>query len=216
MDDLERRALAQGRQRALRGAVQIGAGGFMLATALPEVRRDLLDSMDPDENAQAALLRLREHGSLLVAGAAETVAGGARIGSQFTSTLAGQTRLLALTKWSGRLGAAAGVAGFGFVVWQYHSGVITERQFYTHTTTFGAGIAGGTAGAWGGAIAGASIGTMIWPGAGTTVGGIAGGIIGGLSGGYAAGSVANYGMGAYFQFKDHKQEKLFVEFLYDY
>src|SRR5206468_3060722 len=108
--------------------------------ALPKVRRDLLDSMDPKADAQAALLRLGEHGSLLVAGAAETVAGSARIGARFASTLTGQTRLLALTKWAGRLGAAAGVASFGFVVWQYHSGVMTERQFYTHTTTHGAGI----------------------------------------------------------------------------
>jgi hypothetical protein len=109
--------------------------------------------------------------------------------------MAGQrnsTRLVSLTKWGGRLGVAGTVLAEGFLVSQYMSGDLTERQFWHGQASLGGGLAGGFAGAWVGAKVGAATGAgigaavgSIIPGAGTAAGAAIGASAGGFIGAIA-------------------------------
>ncbi|QZA80233.1 phage tail tape measure protein [Deefgea piscis] len=88
-----------------------------------------------------------------------------------------------VSKWAGRAGAAAAVAGLAYGAYELST---DKKMSAAQKVEKAGGIVGGAGGAWGGAVLGAKggamIGTLIAPGVGTAIGGALGGLIGGFVG----------------------------------
>lgn len=146
---------------------------------------------------------------------------GGGFGVAGATQFASSSRFVSLTRWSGRLGVAGTVLAEGFVVLQYKSGELTERQFWRGQAEFGGGLAGGAAGAWAGAkvgaAVGAGIGSFVAPGPGTAFGAILGGKIGafggGMGGGFAGAHFAAGGVDGACRLNDAAQQESHAQFL---
>ena len=170
-------------------------------------------------NSHADWLRVGEHGSTLLAGAGSSVAGAAQLVRQIP-VLANSARLVRLTKWGGRLGMAGSVLAEVFLVNQYISGNLTERQFWHGQASLGGGLAGGGAGGLVGFKAGVgiggAIGSFFGPGGtiiGVGIGGTIGLIGGGFGGGYAGAHFAGLGVEGRYRLKDAEQQEKYSQFL---
>jgi len=214
-NDLNKELFIRARFTAVAGSMKAGMGAYLAYQALRQLEADLSSF----EGTHGDWLRLGEHGSTLLAGGGFFTAGAAQLTRQIP-TLAKSPRLVSLTKWGGRVGTAAIVLAEGFLVGQYLSGYLTERQFWQGQAMLAGSIAGGAAGAWAGgkfgAAVGAGIGSLFGP-AGTAIGAGIGGTIGaiggGFGGGYAGAYFAGRGVESLYQLQDAEQQEKYIEFL---
>src|SRR5205814_2382547 len=137
----------------------------------------------PGSVAQDAYPHLGREGAEVVAHAAEFTKHGIEVfvilrgiprnsGWAFTHRLAGRAAI------------AADIASDVFTVWQWHTGSITGRQFYTNVAYSGGRYLGGWAGGWIGVKTGAATGAMVGiifgpeaPPVGAAIGGMVGGLV---------------------------------------
>jgi hypothetical protein len=219
--DLRRQATIRANLKLWSGGAQAGLGMVMLVQAVPALYADLTGGLDFRASGEMAWLRSAEHGTFVLGGGLMATSGVITIGSRFSQAMAGSSRLMALSRWSGRAGAAAVIAADVFVVWQYHRGWLTDRQFWAIQSSLAGGLAGGGVGAWAGAKSGALIGGAI--GAffgpegipvGAAIGGTVGLFGGAVGGGYLGSTWASSAVASYYTFKDKDAERRFEEFLY--
>jgi hypothetical protein len=221
LNEQDQRFLAQARMQVVSGGVQAGLGAFLFWTGSAAALQDVRELLEQDRARRDSWLRLGEHGSLVMSGAGLTVGGMARVGQSFSS-LQGSSRMMMAGKWGGRAGVAGFVAAEGFVLWQYASGTMSDRQFVANQATLGGGIVGSLSGAWagakGGAGAGALIGSFFGPpgtAVGASIGGTIGAIGGGLAGGYVGATMGLNQASRSYHLHDQEQEERLAEFLHD-
>jgi len=215
-NELDQRFRFQARLNAIAGSVRLGMGAFMAYQASRQLENDFSDF----GGSQRDWLRLGEHASILLGGGSFAVAGTAQLLTHQIPRLADNGRLISVTRWGGRAGVAGTVLTEGFLISQYISGDLTERQFLLGQASFGAGLAGGAAGGYvglkAGALAGGAIGSIFGP-AGTAIGAGIGGTIGaiggGIGGGYAGAHFAERSVESLYQFQDSEQAERYAQFL---
>lgn len=213
---LDEELRVQARFTAVAGSVKAGMGAYLAYQAIRQLEMDIANFSD----THGDWLRVGEHGSTLVAGGGFGTAGVVQLARQIPA-LANSARLVSLTKWGGRLGVAGTVLAEGFLVGQYFSGNLTERQFWHGQASLGGGLAGGAAcsfvGLKAGALAGGAIGSFFCPGPGTAIGaaigGTTGAIVGGIGGGYTGAHFAGRGVENLYQFQDAEQQERYAQFL---
>ena len=213
--DMDNELRIQARLSALAGSVKAGMGAYLAYQAIGQLESDLANF----GGTHGDWLRVGEHGSTLLAGAGSSVAGAAQLVRQIP-VLANSARLVRLTKWGGRLGMAGSVLAEVFLVNQYISGNLTERQFWHGQASLGGGLAGGGAGGLVGFKAGVgiggAIGSFFGPGGtiiGAGIGGTIGLIGGGFGGGYAGAHFAGLGVEGRYRLKDAEQQEKYSQFL---
>jgi hypothetical protein len=135
-------------------------------------------------------------------------------------TLANGSRLVSITRWGGRAGVAGTVLAEAFLVDQYLSGDLTERQFWHGQARLGGGLAGGAFGGLvglkTGAVTGAGIGSLFGPGGtvvGAGIGGTIGAIGGGFGGGYVGSNLAGRNVENVHRLQDSEQDEKYAQFL---
>ena len=215
-DGLDKQFHVQAKLIAMAGSVRLGMGAYMVYQASRQLANDLADF----GRGQGDWVRLGEHALIFVAGSGLTVAGSAQLAHQIPS-LANSARLVSLTKWSGRIEVVGAVLAEGFLVTQYMSGDVTERQFWYGQASLGGGLVGGAAGGFvglkAGAVLGADIGSLVAPGPGTAIGAAIGGTIGaiggGIGGGYVGAHFAGRGAESLYRFQDREQQERYAKFL---
>jgi hypothetical protein len=213
---LDKELRVHARLTAIAGGVKAGMGAYLAYQAIRQLEMDITNF----SGKQGDWLRVGDHGSTLLAGGGFGTAGAAQLARQIPA-LANSARLVSLTKWGGRLGVAGTVLAEGFLVGQYLSGDLTERQFWHGQASLGGGLAGGLAGAWAGgktgAAIGAGIGSFFGPGPGTAIGAGIGGTIGAIGGGVGAGyAVAHFagrGIEGLYRLQDAEQQETYAQFL---
>jgi hypothetical protein len=221
LTDLNRMAKIRAKLRIAGGGTEVGLGIMLLFQATPALYGDLSELADAKSGGEKAWLRVGENGSLALGGGLMTVSGAINIGSGFSQAVAGNSRLMAVSRWSGRVGTAAIILAEGFALWQYQRGWMTERQLWTAQSSLAGGVVGGAAGAWAGAkagtLVGGGIGAIFGPEGipvGMAIGGAIGGIGGALGGSYLGSTWATRGVESYYAFKNKDTERRFDEFLY--
>jgi hypothetical protein len=205
---------------AMSFGAEVGMGVLMLVSSAPATYQDAMDLFDPARRSREAVLRLGEHGSLTAGGLAFTTKGLIGMHSVLSRT-ALSSRMLTVSRWSGRFGWSAAAVSYGFVAYQYYSGTISEREFRTASAGFAGGVAGGIAGGWTGAelggLIGGGIGTAIGgpPGtaAGAAIGSSVGATVGALGGGYYGANTASDAVASRYQLKDDVQLREFQHWL---
>jgi hypothetical protein len=211
---LDKELRVQARLTAVAGRVKAGMGIYMTYQAIRQLENDVTAF----GGTQGDWLRIGEHGSTLLAGGGFGTAGLAQLARQIPA-LANSPRLVSLTKWGGRLGVAGTVLAEGFLVSQYLSGDVTERQFWHGQASLGGGLAGGVAGGFFGlkacALTGGAIGSFFGP-AGTAIGAGIGGTIGAIGGGYAGAHFAGRGVESLYRLQDADQQERYVQFLLEH
>lgn len=212
---LDKDLRVQARLTAMAGSVKAGAGIYMAYQAIRQLENDVAAF----DGTQGDLLRFGEHGSTLLAGGSFGMAGAAQLARQIPG-LANSARLVSLKKWGGRLGVAGTVLAEGFLLSQYMSGDLTERQFWHGQASLGGGLAGGAAGGFVGfkvgAVTGGAIGSFFGPKGtviGAGIGGTIGALGGGFGGGYAGAHFASGGVETLFRLRDAEQQERYSQFL---
>jgi hypothetical protein len=212
---LDKQMRVQAKLSAVVGSVKVGMGFYMAFHAIRQLEEDVAAFGDTPGD----WLRIGEHGATLLAGSSFATAGGAQLTRQLPS-MANSSRVGSWTKWGGRLGIGATIFAEGFLVGQYLSGDLTDRQFWHGQATLGGGVAGGAAGGFvgfgTGAMTGAFVGSFFGPagaGVGASVGGIVGAISGGVGGGYAGAHFAGVGLRSLYELQDAEQQERYAQFL---
>lgn len=143
-----------------------------------------------------------------------------KIAARFSQVVAGSSRWMGISKWAGRAGIVVVIGADAFVLWQYRSGLITSRQFWTVQSGLAGGLAAGFVGGWAGAKAGAltggAIGGFFGPEGipiGAAIGGVVGGTIGAFGGGYLGSTWASSGSNFYYRWKDEEHDRRYQDFL---
>ena len=149
--------------------------------------------------------------------------GAINIASRFSQVVASSSRWMTVCKWAGRAGFVAVIGADAFVIWQYRSGLITARQFWTVQSGLAGGVVGGFAGGWAGVEAGASTGGAIGArfglggaAVGAAIGGFVGGVMGAFGGGYLGSTCAVGGANYYYRLKDEEHDRRYQDFLYSH
>ncbi|NLX96749.1 MAG: hypothetical protein GXY83_11280 [Rhodopirellula sp.] len=212
---LDKELRLQAKLTAMAGSVKAGMGAYLAYQAIRQLEGDVSSFA----GTHGDWLRIGEHGSTLLAGGGFGSAGAAQLARQIPA-LANSARLVSLRKWGGRLGVAGTVLAEGFLVGQYLSGDLTERQFWHGQASLGGGLAGGAAGGFvgfkAGALTGGAIGSCFGP-AGTAIGAGIGGTIGaiggGVGGGYAGAHFAGRGVESVYRLQDAEQQESYAQFL---
>jgi hypothetical protein len=214
-NSLDKKLSVQAGLTAVTGSVKAGMGIYMSYQAIRQLEKDVANFGDTPGD----WLRIGEHGSTLLAGGGFGTAGAAQLARQIPA-LANSARLVSLTKWGGRLGVAGTVLAEVFLVGQYLSGDLTERQFWHGQASLGGGLAGATAGGFVGfkvgALTGGAIGSFFGPGGtaiGAGIGGTIGAIGGGVGGGYAGAHLAGRGVEGLYRLQDAKQQERYAQYL---
>lgn len=212
---LDKELRVQARLTAMAGSVKAGMGAYLAYQAI----RQLANDVAAFGSGEGDWLRIGEHGSTLLAGGGLGTAGVAQVTRQIPA-LANSARVVSLTKWGGRLGIAGTVLAEGFLLGQYMSGDLTERQFWHGQASLGGGLVGGAAGGFvglkAGALTGGAIGTFFGPGGtliGAGIGGTIGALGGGIGGGYAGSHFAGRGVERLYQLQDAEQQESYAHFL---
>jgi hypothetical protein len=200
--------------------MEVGLGMLIVVQNAPAVCQDIRELLDPAARTKAVWLRLGEHGTAASGGTLLASAGAIKLAARFSETVAASTRLMALSKWAGRAGIVVVILADTFVVWQYHSGALGERQFWTIQYGLAGGLTGGVVGAWAGVKVGAATGAAIGaffgpegPVVGAAIGGVVGGVAGGFGGGYVGSSLAVHSVNRYYEFGDQQQERRYIRFV---
>lgn len=214
--NLDKRFRMQARLNALAGSAQLGMGAYLAYQAI----RQLEDDVANFGGTRGDWLRAGEHGATLLAGAGFGTAGIAQLARQIPA-LANSSRLVSLSKWGGRLGIAGTILTEGFLVHQYLSGDLTERQFWHGQASLGgglaAGAAGGVSGYWIGGALGGGVGFLVGgpfgAGVGFAISSKVGAIGGGIGAGYAGAHFAGRGVEGLHRLQDSEQQNRYVQFL---
>ncbi len=188
---LDNQFRAQARITALAGGVRLGMGTYMVVEGIRQLDNDLAASHD----SYGDWLRTGEHVAIVALGGGESIAGMHQMLRQIPRWTSSR-RLIAMTKWGGRVGIAGGVLVEGFLVTQYLNGDMPERQFWRSQANMGGGLAGGAAGSFvglkTGAVVGAGIGSFFGPGPGSAAGAALGAMVGAVGGGIGGGYAGSY------------------------
>ncbi|GIW82395.1 MAG: hypothetical protein KatS3mg105_4202 [Gemmatales bacterium] len=214
-NDLDKELRLQAKLTAWAGSLKAGMGAYLVYQAI----RQLKDDVSSFAGTHGDWLRIGEHGSTLLAGSGFASAGAAQIARRIPA-LANSARLISLARWGGRLGLAGTVLAEGFLVSQYLSGDLSQRQFWVGQASLGGGLAGSVVGGFvgfkAGALTGGAIGSAFGPagsvigaGIGATVGTIAGGVGGGYAGAHFAGRVVENR----YRLQDAEQQEKYAQFL---
>jgi hypothetical protein len=206
LEHIDRRAWMP---RAISGGAQLGFGVFMSITSGTQAWNDVRMLLADDQNGDASLARLGQHLSMTAAGGLFSASGSIQV----ARSLGYASKLAGLSRWSGRLGLGATLAAGGFVLWQYQSGQLSDREFTRLWVPLGTSAVLGAGGAWACVWTGAAIGSWFGP-AGTVVGGVVGGLVGGVGAGWLGNSLASSGLEAVYSIKDQRMESQRVRFVY--
>jgi hypothetical protein len=202
------------------GAGEIGIGIWMLAQSAPETLADLEDVLNSDTRNKQAILRLGENGTMSLSAISLSAAGASRlIGySRLVSNVRTLNGLGAVSKWGGRGGVALFLISEGFVIAEWQTGGLDDRQFYTIQGGLGGGLAGGAGGSVVGAWIGGGLGALCVGFEEFTVpAGVGiGGLIGGLGGGIGGSSLGAGAVDRIYQSKDEAQKAEIQNFIYQH
>ena len=207
------------------GAGEMGIGIWMLTQSAPETLADLQDVLNSDTQNKQDVLRLGEHGAMSLSAISVSAAGASRlIGySRLVSNVRTLNGLGSVSKWGGRAGVALFLISEGFVIAEWQTGGLNDRQFYTIQGGLGGGLAGGVGGTVTGQWIGGGIGLAVAGGpedplAAITVpvGAGVGGFIGGLVGGIGGSSLGAGAVDRIYQSKDEAQKVEIQNFIYQH
>lgn len=215
-NSVDQRFRMQASLNALAGGMQLGMGAYLAYQSAQQLKTEV----NIFSGTQADWLRVGEHSSTLLVGGGLTAAGAAQLFRQIPG-LANSSRLLLVSRWGGRVGIAGAVLAEGFLLGQYMTGTVTERQFWQGQASLGGGFAGGAAGGYvgfkAGALSGAGIGFAFGgphgAAIGATIGGTVGAVGGGVGGGYAGAHLAGLGVERLYRLKDINQQEVYALFL---
>ena len=203
------------------GGARSGLGLWLMYSTSADVREGISTVLAEDTRTRASVAHLGRSGTLFLSGAGSTVAGASRIAADF-SPAARAARLMTISKWGGRAGVVLCLASEACMVWQYSSGGMSQREFYTAQAGLVGGVVAGAGGAWGGGVAGAAIGASVGsiiPGVGTAagaaVGSVVGAVAGGFGGGYLGSSFATAGAAKWYGTLDAERQARADAFLYN-
>jgi hypothetical protein len=202
------------------GAGEMGIGIWMLAQSAPETLADLEDVLNSDTRNKQDVLQLGEHGTMSLSAISLSAAGASRlIGySRLVSNVRTLNELGAVSKWGGRAGVALFLVSEGFVIAEWQSGGLNDRQFYTIQGGLGGGLAGGAGGTAVGAWIGGGLGALCVGFEEFTVpAGVAiGGVMGGVGGGFGGSSLGAGAVDRIYQSKDEVQKAEIQNFIYQH
>lgn len=190
------------------GGGEIGIGIWMLSQSAPETLADLENVLNPETRDTQNFLRLGEHGTMSLAAISGITAGTARVigNSKLASNVRTLNGLGMVSKWGGRAGLALFGVSEVFIITQWKTGGLNDRQFYTIQSSLGGGLAGGVVGAEAGAAAGAAIGVWFF-GAGAVPGAAIGGVVGGLAGGFGGAKLGEMAATSHYSKLDENQKR---------
>jgi len=214
-NEMDKGIRLQARMTTITGSVKAGMGLYVAYQSLRQIEHDIAVY----SGTQGDWLRIGEHSSRFVAGGSFVLAGLTQNATQIPAW-ANSTRLISVTKWTGRLGIAGVLLSEAFTVGQYLNGDLTKREFWRGQATlwggFVGGIAGGVAGFKVGSLSGGTFGSLFGPAGtllGASIGGTVGAIGGAFGGGYAGAHFAGVGDDSRYHLQDAEQQERLAEFL---
>lgn len=213
MADVDMKAKKVQRTRAIQGGMQLGFGLWMLLDSVPASWSEMQAIMNSDTQNGEAWRRLGEHGSLTLAGGAMTASGGALLSSQYARG-AQQGNLYYASRVGGAVSLAALASGEGFMIYRYHRGDVSSREFWTSQWVLGGSAAGGLTGSWIGGTLGGLLSGAVTDGAGTVLGASVGSGFGGLAGTLLGGKTATHFADEYYDWKFAELDRQFADFVY--
>ena len=203
---LKNAALEKGPARAklIGGGTGVAIGALLILDAAPRAWTEIEASIDQKKCSTDTLLRLGEQGSKTLAGVGFMTQGTTEIAEGLATSEATLVRLSTMGKWAGQAAWAIAAIAEVFVIAEWQTGRISDRQFVMHSTSLGGGLGGGFLGAAGGAALGVALGWETGPGVILFAAG------GALMGGYAASKATSALAETYYSHLDDRQ-KLEVE-----
>jgi hypothetical protein len=215
LEDVDHRATVQAKLSALEGGIQAGTGLYLVYSSAPAAYSDLLVLHDPESRSLKTVIRFGTDVSRVAAGSSMLLSGSINLASGFSQTIRSSSRLMALSRWSGRAGLAAIIVSEGFVFLQYENGDISGYEVWVEQGKLGGVLIGSSAGAWAGEQIGTIVGAFFGP-VGIPVGVIIGGVAGGIIGGYLGSMGVDYATTPSYRLKDEHTEKMFEQFICNY
>jgi hypothetical protein len=208
----------------LSSGTETGLGLLMLVSSAPATYHDAMTMLDPNSRSTPAALRLGQDSSLTLGGLGFTARGTIGLAAVMSETAANSRLLMGISRWAGRAGWVGVAGSYGFVVFQYANGTITEREFMSSTAAFGGGLVGGAGGGWAGGWIGGGVGGVVGfviagpPGVpvGATIGAGIGTTGGAIGGGYLGANLASNAVNNRYQLKDAGQQQEFQDWLLAY